>query len=175
MKLRSELEPDIEAAQKIFPGVLELISRYDEACDNDDSQTIATVIAEINTLTDKKITEEDLFEYWESESKEEVAFKFSVPAPPKVNTITRDELLEIIQRMQSFEDPGIVDKLSASGFPSSSAIVLIYEYYLPLVERNFSYPEPYELFNRRQVNGEFIELTAEEIANEILSHKPIEL
>ena len=79
MKLRSELEPDIEVIQKVFPGVLELISRYDEACDNDDSQTVAAVIAEINTLTNKNIREEDLFEYWESESKDEVAFKFSIP------------------------------------------------------------------------------------------------
>lgn len=174
MKLRSGLEPDIEVTQKIFPAVLELISRYDEACDNNDSQTIATVIAEINTLTNKNIREEDLFEYWESESKEEVAFKFSIPAPIKVDTITRDELLEIIQRIQSFNDTGI-DRLSTARIPPTSGIILVDEYYLPLLERNFSYPEINELFERQQVNGEWTEWTTEEIANEILSHKPIEL
>ncbi len=174
MKLRSEVEPDIEATQKIFSGVLELISRYDEACDNNDSQTVAAVIAEINTLTNKNITEEDLFEYWESESKEEVAFKFSIPAPIKTDAITRDELLEIIRRIQSFDGTGI-GRLSVARIPPASGIILVDEYYLPLLERNFSYPEINELFERQQVNGEWIEMTTEEIADKILSHKPIEL
>lgn len=174
MKLRSELEPDIEVTQKIFPRVLELISRYDEACDNDDSQTITQVIAEINTLTNKNITEEDLFEYWENESQEEVAFKFSIPDPIKVDTITRDELLEIIRRMQSFDDTGI-DRLSVARIPPASGIILADEYYLPLLERNFSFPEINELFELQQVNGEWIELTTEEIADKILSHKSIAL
>ena len=173
MKLRTELEPKIEVAENIFPKIIEFISLYDDGYDNSDRQKIETAIYEINALTNKNIQEDDLFEYWEAESQAELAFKISIPDPLKVDNISREELLEIIKRMQSFEDQGISDKLSELEVPLSHT--LTYEYYLPLLKRNFSYPEPYELFNQQNVNGEFIELTANEIADKILAHKSIEL
>ena len=173
MKLRPELEPKIATAEKLFPQIVELITIYDDGYDNDDREKIATAINQINSLTGKNITEDDLFEYWEGYSKEELALQFAIPEPVKVDNITKDELLEIMKRMQSFDDDGISETLSALGAPLS--YILTYEYYSPLLEQNFSYPEPYGLFERQKINGNYIELTAEEIAEKIWTHKPIEL
>lgn len=173
MTLRAELEPKIEIAEKIFPQVIELITLYDDGYDNSDRHKVETAISKINALTNKNIQEDDLLEYWGAESREELAFKLSIPDPIKVDNISRDELLEIINRIESFEDKGISDKLLELGIPLS--YILAYGYYLPLLERNFSHPEPGELFNQKNVNGKFIKLTVDEIANKILAHKPIEL
>jgi hypothetical protein len=171
--LRAELEPKLEIAEKLFPKIMELISLFDDGYDSRDEQKIETAITAINSLTDKNIKAEDLFEYWGAESQEELAFKLSIPDPIMVDNITRCELLEIVNRIQSFDDNKISEKLTEFGVPLSN--LLSNEYYLPLLKRNFSYPEPSELFDRQKINGTFIELTANEIVDKILSHRPIEL
>jgi len=173
MKLRAELEPKIDVAEQLFPELMRLISLYDDGYDNEDRQKVESAIKQMNLLTNKDINEEDLFEYWEAESQEELAFKLSLPEPVKAGNISKEELLEIIERIQSFDDDGISEVLSDANVPLSS--ILAEAYYLPLLERNFSYPEPYDLFERQKINGEYIEFTADEIAEKILSHKPLEL
>ncbi|MDH6307536.1 hypothetical protein M2451_000685 [Dysgonomonas sp. PFB1-18] len=173
MKLRDELEPKIEIAENLFSKIMELISLYDDAYDNSNKEKMQSAIDEMNQLTNKSIVISDLFEYWEGESLEELAFKISLPDPIKVDHISREELLELIRRVQSFEDEGVSDKLMELDVPLSS--VLSYSYYIPLLERNFSYSEISGLFDRQFINGEYIEYSTEEIADIILSHKAIQL
>ena len=173
MNLRTELEPKIEIAENLFPQIMELISKYDEAYDIGDKQGMQSTIDKINLLTNKNLKIEDLFEYWEGESQEEIAFKISLPEPIKVENISKEELLEILKRIQCFDDEGISCKLSELDVPLSDA--LVYTYYIPLLIRNFSHPEPSNLFDRQLINGEYIEYSVEEIADIILSHKFIML
>ncbi|MDU1892167.1 MAG: hypothetical protein E6767_15895 [Dysgonomonas sp.] len=173
MKLRPELEPKIEIAEKLFSQIMELISLYDEGYDDSDNERMQSAVDQMNRLTNKDLKIDNLFEYWEGESQEELAFKIALPEAKRVDGISRGELLEIIKRIQSFDDFGVSKVLSELDVPVSDA--LAYAYYFPLLERNFSHPEPSDLFDRQLVDGEYIEYTSEEIADIILSHKAIEL
>ena len=165
MILRAELEPQITIAEALFPKIFDLISLYDRGYDNGDEEKIKIAINQINFLTHKNINVEDLFEYWEGESQEELTFRLSLPNPLKVDNITKEELIEIVRRMQSFDDNGISEKLSNLGVPLRG--VLNY-YYAELVKRNFAYPEPSSLLDRQLVNGEYVEYSTEEIVNIII-------
>ena len=171
--LRVELEPQIRVAEELFSRVFDLISLFDEGYENEDKEKMDEAIHQMNLLTGKDILPEELFEYWEAESQEELAFKLSLPEPLKVDHITKEELVEIIRRMQSFDDDGIPDKLSIPGVPLSS--VLTCSYYDPLLKRHFSYPDPLDLLERQLINGEYTEYSAGEIADIIMSHRAIML
>ena len=173
MILREELEPQITIAEELFPKIFDLISLYDSGYDNGDEEKMKTAINQINFLTNKNINVEDLFEYWEGESQKELAFRLSLPNPLNVDCITKDELIEIVRRMQSFDDNGISEKLSDLGVPLSS--VLSYNYYAELIKRNFAYPEPSGLLDSQLVNGKYVEYSTEEIVNIIISCKAIAL
>ncbi|WP_025124315.1 type 2 periplasmic-binding domain-containing protein [Myroides odoratimimus] len=166
MKLRPELEPQIEVAERLFSQILKLIAQYD-----DDTSKIEEIILKINTITDKNIKESELLEYWGRESAEELAFKIALPNPLKVDNITQEELVEIINRIQFTSDEIVVENFK--GYDISLNYLLAYEYYLPLIERNFSYPEPSDLFNAKDTKRGFIELNTTEIAEAILTYKPI--
>jgi hypothetical protein len=173
MILRAELEPQITIAEKLFPKIFELISLYDSGYDNEDEAKMKLAINQISSLTNKNINVEDLFEYWEGESQGELTFKLSLPYPFKVENISKEELIEIVQRMQSFDDNGISEKLSDLGVPLSG--VLNYHYYPELIKRNFAYPDPSSLLDKQFVNGKYVEYSTEEIVNRIMSYKAIAL
>jgi hypothetical protein len=173
MKLRPELEPNILLVEKLYFEILTLIAQYDDAHDNEDESKIKSVINKIRALTGKNINEDDLFEYWEAGSAGELAFSFALPEPLKVGEITESELLEIIKRRIAFNDEGISNILSEAGVPLSS--LLAYQYYSPLLEKHFSYPDLNQLFSRVKINNQYVEYTAEEISNKILAHKKINM
>ncbi|CAL2103839.1 conserved protein of unknown function [Tenacibaculum sp. 190130A14a] len=140
MTLRPELTPNIQRAEKLFPKVLELISQYDSAFDQEDKHTKQLVLKELNSLTKKNLENHDLFEYWSYISKEDLAFKFSLPAPKKVDTITEEEIKEIQNRITSLEnaDKALHEKLSTFLFSHGVIIsyILVDAYYHPLLELN---------------------------------------
>ena len=175
MKLRFELEPRIDIAEKLFPQVIELISKYDDACDEGNVKKIASAIKAINELTSKGISEEDLFEYWGAENIEDVAFKLSVPDPVKVDNITREELLEIIRRIRCiFSESYIENSINSS--ISSIHFINISDYYFSLIDKNFAYPNPNSnMFSYKDTNGKVVELSDEQVAEKISSHKSIML
>ena len=95
MKLRTELEPNIERAEKLFPEVLSLISKFDEAFDKSDKDLMDATVNQLNKLTGKSISKDDLYEYWGYTSIEDLAFDISLASPQKVKNITNEEVIEI--------------------------------------------------------------------------------
>jgi hypothetical protein len=173
MKLRSELEPKIGVAEKLFPQVIDLISKYDNACDEGDVKRIEMTIHQINELTNKGINEDDLFEYWGAQDIEDVAFKLSVPSPLKVENFTKAELLEIIRRIRLTFSEKYIENVIECSIPAIY-FIHISDYYFSLIDKNFAYPKSSSnIFSYKEANGKFIELSDEEIAQKILSYKPI--
>jgi hypothetical protein len=164
MILRSELKPNINLAEKLFPQLLELITLYDD--DN-----IEEIISNINTISGKMIEAEYLLEYWGSESIEEFVFKLALPVPIRVENITYEELLQIISYVQCPDKDFVLQTLVDYNLDIS--YLLAEGFYLPLLHKNFSHPGISDLFYNYQIDGEFIELTPHEIAEEILNYNPI--
>ena len=86
MKLRDEIECNIIKAKQIYPQVLDLIDKYDNACNIEDKEKCVEIIQQLSILTGKHITENDLFEHWEGDGTEELAFRFCLSEPPTLAT-----------------------------------------------------------------------------------------
>lgn len=145
--MRKELEPNIEKADAIVLKVVELITQYDDACDNGNVKKQKIAIEQISDLTQKIISEQDVSEYWGYISKEDLAYQFAIPNPLKQD-ISKFELVELIEKITSSDEK-------------------TFEFYRVLLERSFAHPNPIQLiFNS---DG----LSNDEIANQIANFKPI--
>jgi len=142
MNLRKELEPNIEKSEQLFPKVLDLISKFDEAFDEFNIKKMDDIIDQINLLIDKEIDKEDIYEYWGYTSAEDLAFGLTLTLPRHAFPITEEELSEIKNRIQILLDADENMEKSISTFlfenEVSVATVLIEDYYDLIINHNNS-------------------------------------
>lgn len=172
MKLRNEIEPKILQAEEIYPQVLNLIYEYDNAWDNEDDDKCEEVARKLSELTGKEITEDDLFEHWEVNGDDQIAFGFSLAEPIVLSTpLSKDELFEIVQRISNPEHDDLKEIDENAPFPKDLMWWRLNDYYIGLLELNLKLPKKFSvasLFYRQKVNGEYVEYTPEEILEKIL-------
>lgn len=161
MKLQSDLEPKMEIAEKRYPRVLKLLGDYAEYTDehgDEDLSRYRELEAALADLTGKDMAVYNLWEWWEEEGLEVLAFRISLPAPDKVDAITREELTEIVKRLKE-------DIYESSGGEDFSAEFAYYlgDYYHELLELHFrNYSS--SLFDRQKDKaGNYFEYTVDEI------------
>lgn len=173
MKLRKEIEPDFDIAEKRYPEVLKLILAYTDFCDkNGDEDFIEYKKLEntLNKMTGKNISQFNLWEWWEEEGAEVLAFRIALPDAQKVSNITKDELAEIVKRLKQFVEIDESDKSFKAEFQYQ-----IDAYYYEFLKLNFKTYHP-TLFQRNKDNdGNYFEYTKEEIVEKIWTHKPNQL
>lgn len=105
MKLRKEILPDCETAKKLYPEVLKLILEFTDYCDEngyEDNIECPKLENKLSQMTGKDISQYNLWEWWEEEGAEVLAFRISLPIPKVVDTITKEELIEIVKRLKTF-------------------------------------------------------------------------
>ena len=144
MQLRKDLEPDFETAEKRYPAVLKILRDYETLCeehgDSDGGFIKYTILDEkLEALTGKKMPSIHLYafhhyEWWEDEGALFLSFRIALPNPKKVDFIDKEELLEIIRRIEepfqsSKDDP-------ANEFKTTFAQNLT-DYYHSLLSLNF--------------------------------------
>lgn len=106
MELRKEIEPDYDTAEKRYPEILKLILQYTDYCDeNGDEEHTAYKKLEhqLHEMTGKDMSQFNLWEWWEADGAENLAFDIALPEPETVRDITKNELTEIVRRMKTFE------------------------------------------------------------------------
>ena len=173
MKLRAEIEPEIDKAEIIFPSVLKSLIDYTEFVDkNGDEENIEyeKVVANLSKLTDKNIAEYDyaIWEYWEADGEHRESFKIALPEPKVVSGITKEELTEIIKRIILIEIPEYLksDFIKNNGFDWE-----ICDYYHQFLKLNFKRYK-HGIFNRQKNdNEEWYEPNVEEIVNKLWNEK----
>lgn len=172
MKLREEIEPKIIQAEEIYPQVLNLIYEYDDAWDNEDDDKCEAVARQLSELTGKEITGDDLFEHWEVDGDDQIAFGFSLAEPSILSTpLSKDELFEIIQRIRDPKHDDFKDIDENAPFPKELIWWRLKDYYIGLLKLNLKLPKKFSiasLFNSQKVNGGYKGLTSEEILEKIL-------
>lgn len=173
MKLREEIEPKIVQAEEIYPQVLNLIHEYDDACDNEDDDKCEEIARQLSELTGKEITEDDLFEHWEGLFDEELAFRFSLAEAPILSSpLSKEEVLEILQRMKVPEHESYPEIDENAPYPNEDLWYSLKDYYFSLLKKNLKLPKKFilaDLFNSHLIDGKYIEYTAEEVLEKILS------
>jgi hypothetical protein len=140
--MRNELEPDMTIAKKLYPQIKELLEKYTEYVDEyGDEKDIEYKKMEkkILEITGKNISEYKEWEYLRIVGLEEEAFKISLPDPKIVNDITKDELIEIVERMNRdyFDDNGELKKIAGEDEFIYEFKIYLYNYYHELLKMNF--------------------------------------
>ncbi|WP_460582373.1 hypothetical protein [Hymenobacter arcticus] len=127
------------------------------------------MLEHLKELIDREVSESDLFEYYESGSKEELAFRLSLPPPVRVENITKDEVAELINRLTNpFEEP--TKSWQNLSFVEQLSQFYLHDYYHELLKLNCFGSYSYKYFNRqKRKDGTYYELTPAEITARFLA------
>ena len=161
MRLRKEIEPDFETVEKRYPMALKAIKSYTAYCDENGDEDLVEYnkLADyLHQLTGKDMSQFNLWEWWEEEGAEVMAFKIVLPEPQCIHNITMDEVHEIVKRLKT-------DIYTPSEDGSLKEIFKYHldEYYKLFLERNFNTYDP-KLFERNiNDKGEYFEYTEAQI------------
>ena len=161
MQLRKEIEPDFETVEKRSPIALKAIMSYTAHCDENGDEDLVgyNKLADyLHQLTGNDMSQFNLWEWWEEEGAEVLAFKIVLPEPQCVHNITMDELYEVVKRLKT-------DIYTPSEDGSLKEIFKYHldEYYKLFLERNFNTYDP-KLFERNiNDKGEYFEYTEAQI------------
>jgi hypothetical protein len=155
MKLRPELLPPPVTPERIdaLSREIERICGLLDRCSPDAGEA-ASAISDFNAMTGHDYAAYDFAEYYESRNAEEFALEAARPAWPRVPGITRDELVEVTQRI--LNDPADPDC----------------PYYLLILQANVPHPAITGLIFWPAAGTE---PTAEEIIDQALAYRPIAL
>lgn len=168
MQLRKEIEPQIEIAEQRYPKVLKLILEYTDYCDengDEDNSEYEKLENKLNKITGKDMSEFDLWEWWEGDGAENLAFDISLPEPQTVDDITKEELTEIISRLKTYQQPDENDESFRALFYHRT--LFGNDYYYNFLEQNFTTYDP-QLFQRQKdKNGNYFEYNTEEIVEKL--------
>lgn len=161
MQLRKEIEPDFETVEKRHPIALKAIMSYTAYCDENGDEDLVEYnkLADyLHQLTGKDMSQFNLWEWWEEEGAEVLAFRIVLPEPQCVHNISMDELYEVVKRLKT-------DIYTPSEDGSLKEIFKYHldEYYKLFLEKNFNTYDP-KLFERNiNDKGEYFEYTEAQI------------
>jgi hypothetical protein len=167
MELRKEIEPDFDTAEKLYPQVLTLILAYTDYCDengDEDNSEYKRLENRLQEMTGKNMSQFDLWEWWEADGAENLAFDICLPDPKVVDKITKEELAEIVRRLKTFEEP--YDKESFKGMFYVST-VFGNGFFHKFLELNFA-TYNYKLFQRnKDKQGNYFEYSRGELVEKL--------
>ncbi|SCG77492.1 hypothetical protein [Micromonospora inositola] len=150
MELRPELCPPVAPEQRIadLSTAIATIAKLLERGESADS-----AIAAFNAGTGHAYTAYDFRIYWKSRNVEDFAIEAARSASPKVENVTRDELFEIVRRIQRADDG------------TDYYVRLLHSHVLhPRVSSLIFFPPP-----------ELVDASPEDIVDAALSYQPIAL
>jgi len=166
--LRKEIEPQFEIAEKRYSKVLKLILDYTDYCDengDEDNIEYKKLEEKLHNLTGKDISQFNLWEWWEEDSAENLAFDISLPEPQIVKDITKEELAEIVRRFKTYEEPYENEENFKALFYSRT--IFGNGFFEDFLKRNFK-TYRVELFQRHKgKDGNYFEYSADEIVEKL--------
>ncbi|WP_300674598.1 hypothetical protein [Soonwooa sp.] len=169
MELRKEIEPDFETAEKRYPEILKLILAYTDYCDengDEDNSEYEKLEKKLHEMTEKDMSQFNLWEWWEGDGTENLAFDISLPEPQIVENITKEELTEIVRRLKSYEEPNEDDQSFKSTFWNYT-LFGNNAYYDSFLELNFKAFDD-KLFQRnKDKQGNYFEFSQDEIVEKL--------
>lgn len=150
MNLRKSLTPT--ATNERIEKVKLMIQQIEGVLGNPDE--LIPLIKEFNEFTDKSYDEEYFHSYWSSVSLEDFARDAAQPTPIKDITITKSELVEIVNRIINADEHT--------------------DFYLSILDVNTPHPRVSDLIFWPEKEGLTDESTAEEIVETALKYRTIQ-
>ncbi len=108
----------------------------------------------------------NLWEWWESEGAEVLAFKIALPNPVIVENITEEELTEIVTKRLEWFDDWMLKKDTDESFKTQFTPYLE-DYYHNFLKLNFKKTYDYQKIFGPQKDKKILKLTNEEKINKL--------
>ncbi|QIW16164.1 hypothetical protein A4G20_07385 [Pasteurellaceae bacterium RH1A] len=166
--LRKAIQPDWETAERLYPLVLRRLKEYEVFWDAQSEETPEEVFnteykkmeQELSQFTGKDLSDVWLWEWWEDNGIEVLAFDVALPAPKKHTDLTKADLLALVHIIctQDFE--------SESDFQEEFKPFMFYQhqYFHQFLEINFKKTyKPNYFYREQDKNGKWYQLSEEEI------------
>jgi hypothetical protein len=167
-QMRVALEPQLAVAAQRYPQVVAWLTAYDKACDEADDEQVLVIIEQLRQLTNKPVSEADLFEYYEASSKEALAWQLSLPEPQLVAHITKSEVTEIVRRLHEPAAP--MQEYATLSFEEPMSLYYLADYYHKQLKLHFPTRYNYQYFGRRKgPDGQYHTLSTAEIVAKLLA------
>jgi hypothetical protein len=169
MRLRKELEPQLEQAKKLYPEVLKLVMDYAAFCDehgDEEKREYTRLDKQLQVLTGKDISKFDLWEWWEEEGAEVLAFRIALPDPNELGNLTKDEVLEIVKRIVIFEKSYETDGSFGEQFKYH-----LEDYYHELLAINLETYDRQFFMRQKDSSGSYAEYSVAQIVEKIYQKK----
>jgi len=110
------LLPQMRVAEERYPIVLQTLKEYEQHVDavGDDALDAYRVLqTRLEMLTEKDLSTYNLWEWWEAEGIEVLAFRIALPDPPSLERRLQDnELAEIVRRLHVFVPADTADEFA---------------------------------------------------------------
>ncbi len=157
----------MHTAEERFPSVLLSLEEYAKEVDtsgDEDGKQYQVLEKYLHGLTNKDISKFNLYEWWEEEGAEVLAFRISLPDPVFVSDITFDEVAEIVRRIKEYDFSNAHSGTFAADFQN-----YLDNYYHDFLKLNF--PDAYrvKLFQRnRAKDGSYFEYPIDEIISALM-------
>lgn len=172
--MRNRIEPDFDTAEQRYPEVLQLILAYTDFYDeNGDEDMIEYKRMEIklNEITGKDMSAFDLWEWWEGEGVENLAFNICLPEPVAVDHLTKEELTEIVRRLMTFDIPDPEDKTFNSQF--YNYVCFGNDFYHKLLKMSGVEYDNQLFQSHKDKEGNYFEYSQEEIIDQLWAGRKI--
>lgn len=153
MELRKEIEAQFDIAEKRYPEILKSITDYAEFCDeNGDEGNIEYEKLEnkLHKLTRKDISKFNLWEWWEEEGAEVLAFRIALPNPIRVDNVTKEELSEIVRnRIECNKESKLKNDIEGQSFNEQFRFYMD-QYYHEFLKINFKTYDYKRIFGQQK-------------------------
>lgn len=157
----------MHTAEERFPSVLLSLEEYAKEVDtsgDEDGKKYQVLEKYLHGLTGKDMAKFNLYEWWEEEGAEVLAFRISLPDPVHVSDITFDEVSEIVRRIKEYDFSNAPSGTFAADFQLS-----LDNYYHDLLKLNFPDTYKLKLFQRnRAKDGSYFEYPIDEIISGLM-------
>lgn len=162
--MRAEIEPNFKIAKERYEKVLAEIFAYADYCDkygDEDRQMYEKLRKAIKEISGKNADDFSIYEFWEADGAQNIAFDIALPEPNIVSDITKAELDEILERIREFKKYEFDDEFLDAFYHRTTSPG---GYFYKFLELNFSKNYDFGLFIRHKQNGEWVEYSKDEIA-----------
>lgn len=175
MKIRQELRPDFETAERLYPLVLKRLQEYENFWDAQSEDTPEEVFEKeysqmesyLSDLVGKDLSNVWLWEWWESNGIEVFAFDLAMPEPVKHENLTKEDLRDFVEIIRNNHFDCKTD------FQREFMPYMFYNhnYFYRFLEINFK-GFKYDYFNSKKgKDGNYYKPTTDEIVENIFNSK----
>lgn len=176
-RIKEGLRPDFTSVKMLYPLVLDRLLRFEEFCDNQKDDMADEIFQneyqkmqnDLEKIVSKNLSNFHLWEWWECEGVQVLAFDIAMSEPTKHQNLTKDDLkafVSIIKENKFNTNDEFVQEFMPYMFNANG-------YFHKFLKLNFK-GYNIKFFNRQKAkNGEYYELSVDEIVDKIYNCESI--